>query len=117
MNKPKQWRFDKKAGDLARFAGSGSKQLSGQSSDLKDATSDTVEKVPTNKPDPFQDAIAEYNGAFTSMNDKGISLLLLLECSTDLIELVEQLLNSVVDTPKSFETDIAKIEFHKARCT
>nr|WP_314141509.1 hypothetical protein [uncultured Rhodococcus sp.] len=85
MNKPKQWRFDKKAGDLARFAGSGSKQLSGQSSDLKDATSDTVEKVPTNKPDPFQDAIAEYNGAFTSMNAKGISLLLLLECSTDLM--------------------------------
>ncbi|WP_338891699.1 hypothetical protein [Rhodococcus sovatensis] len=49
------------------------------------------------------------------MNDKCISLLLLRERSTDLIELVEQLVNSVVNTPKSFETDIDKIDIHRAQ--
>lgn len=67
------------------------------------------------KPDPYEEAIAEYNGAFTMMNDAGLSLLRQRERSTDLIELVELLVNSIANTPKSFETDFAEIDVHKAQ--
>lgn len=105
----------KRVGDFTKFARDSSKQLGEQTSDLKDAASDSFGKLTAKKPDPYQEAIVQYNGAFTSMNDKGVSLLLLRERSTDLIELVELLINSVVNTPKSFETDIAKIDIHKAQ--
>ena len=105
----------KRVGDLSKFARGRSKQPGEQTSDLQDTASDTVGKQTAKKPDPYQEAIAEYNGAFTSMNDKGLSLLLLRERSTDLIELVEQLINSIVNSPKSFETDIAKIDINKAQ--
>ncbi|WP_230592705.1 hypothetical protein [Rhodococcoides fascians] len=105
----------KRVGDFTKFARDSSKQLGEQTSDLKDAASDSFGKLTAKKSDPYQEAIVEYNGAFTSMNDKGVSLLLLRERSTDLIELVELVINSVVNTPKSFETDIAKIDIHKAQ--
>lgn len=114
MDKAKQG-FDKAVGGLGRFARSSSKQLIEQTSDLKDATVDTVEKLTAKKADPYEVAIAEYNGAFTSMNDKGLSLLRQRERSTDLIELVELLVNSIVNTPKTFETDFADIDIHKAQ--
>lgn len=113
MDKAKQG-FDKAVGGFGKFARSSSKQLVEQTGDLKNAAVDTVEKLTAKKPDPYEEAIAEYNGAFTSMNDKGLSLLRQRERSTDLIELVELLVNSIVNTPKSFETDFAEIDVHKA---
>lgn len=106
--------FDKAFGGFSKFARSGSKQLVDQTSDLKAAAVDTVEKLTAKKPDPYAKAISEYNGAFTSMNDKGLSLLRQRERSTDLIELVALLVNSIVNTPKSFETDFEEIDFDKA---
>jgi len=32
---------------------------------------ETAERQAPKKPDPYEAAIAEYNGVFTSMNDKG----------------------------------------------
>ncbi|MGO4205673.1 hypothetical protein AB4Z09_28860 [Rhodococcus sp. TAF43] len=114
MDKAKQG-FDKAVGGFGKFARSSSKQLVEQTSDLKDAAVDTVEKLTAKKPGPYEEAIAEYNGAFTSMNDKGLSLLRQRERSTDLIELVELLVNSIVNTPKAFETDFDEIDIHKAQ--
>ncbi|WP_308119280.1 hypothetical protein [Rhodococcus sp. BP-332] len=105
----------KRVGDFTKFARDSSKQVGEQTSELMDSASDTFEKLTAKKPDPYQEAVAEYNAAFTSMNDKGVSLLLLRERSTDLIDLVEHLVNSIVNTPKSFETDIATIDIQKAQ--
>ncbi|OYD67294.1 hypothetical protein [Rhodococcus sp. OK302] len=131
LDKAKQG-FDKAVGGFSKFARSSSKQLVEQTSDLKDAAVgtveklveqtgdlkdaavDTVEKLTAKKPDPYEEAIAEYNGAFTLMNDKGLSLIRQRERSTDLIELVELLVNSVANTPKTFETDFDEIDVHKA---
>lgn len=67
------------------------------------------------KADPYAEAIVKYNGAFTALNEKGVSLLRHRERTADLIELVELLVNSVANTPKSFKTDIEEIDIHKAQ--
>lgn len=105
--------LDKAVGSFGKFARNSSKQLIEQTSDLEDVAVGTAGKLTTKKPDPYEEAIAQYNGAFTSMNDKGLSLLRQRERSTDLIELVELLVNSVAHTPKSFETDFDEIDVHK----
>ncbi|GAB3570615.1 hypothetical protein [Spelaeicoccus albus] len=100
---------------IGMFARSTSAQLLGQAGGLKDAATDTVEKLTAKKPDPYDAAITKYNGAFTAMNDRGLSLLGQRERSADLIELVELLVNSIANTPKSFETVFDEIDVHKAQ--
>jgi hypothetical protein len=100
---------------IGRHARSASVQLVKQVGDLKDAAVDTVDKLTAKMPDPYEEAIAEYNGAFTAMNDKGLSLLRQRERSTDLIELVELLVNSIANSPKSFAIDFDEIDVHKAQ--
>lgn len=75
---------------------------------------ESAQKLSVKKSDPYEVAIAEYNGAFVAMNDNGLALLRQRERSTDLIELVELLVNSVANTPKSFETDFDEIDVHRA---
>lgn len=72
-----------------------------------------VEEMTTKAPDHYDEAVAEYNGVFTAMSDKGVSLLRQRERSTDLIELVEMLVNSIANTPKRFETDVDEIVLNK----
>lgn len=100
---------------IGMSARSTSAQLVEQAGDLKDAIVDTAEKLTAKKPDPYEEAIADYNGAFVAMNDKGLSLLRQRERSTDLVELVELLVNSVANTPKTVETDFDEISAHKAQ--
>lgn len=100
---------------IGKAARTASSHLVEQADNLKGTAVDTVEKLTTKKPDPYEEAIAEYNGAFTAMNDKGLSLLRQRERSTDLIEFVELLVNSIANTPKSFETDFDEIDVHKAQ--
>lgn len=109
--------FGRAADEVGRLARSTSAQVAEQAGDLKDAAEDTIQKLTTKKPDPYEEAIAEYNGAFTAMNDSGLSLLRQRERSTDLIDLVECLVNSIANTPKSFEKDFEEIDVHKAEFT
>lgn len=104
----------KAADSTGKFARDKSEQLVERTGDLRDAAMETVEELTGKKPDPYVEAIAEYNGAFTQMNDKGSSLLRQRERSTDLIELVELLVNSIANTPKSFDADFEEVEYHKA---
>lgn len=99
-------------GKAARIA---STQFVGQVGSVREAAKGRVEKLATKKLDPYDVAIAEYNSIFTVMADKGLSLLRQRERSTDLIELVEQLVNSIANTPKSFDTDRDEIEVHRKR--
>ena len=61
-------------------------------------------------PDPYEVAIDEYNAAYTSMSDAGLELLIVRQRTTDLVELVERLINSIANTPKSFDADVQRIE-------
>ncbi|MFV9423975.1 hypothetical protein [Microbacterium sp. S1037] len=107
--------FGKTVDDMGRLARSTSAQVAEQAGELKDAAGNTLQKLTTKKPDPYEEAIAEYNGAFTAMNDSGLSLLRQRERSTDLVDLVEFLVNSIANTPKSFEKDFDEINFRKAQ--
>jgi hypothetical protein len=91
-----------------------STQIIEHAGSVKDAARGRVEKLTAKAPDPYEEAIAEYNAAFTAMSDKGLALLRQRERSTDLIELVELLVNSIANTPKSFETSFDDIGVHKA---
>lgn len=67
--------------------------------------------------DRLKEAITEYNETYTLMNDHGIQLFNQRVRATDLLETIEYLVNSIANTPKSFEADIKTIhvqqkEFH-----
>ncbi|MFT3661473.1 MAG: hypothetical protein QM809_08760 [Gordonia sp. (in: high G+C Gram-positive bacteria)] len=102
------------ADQLSEQAGQLAEQFSEQAGELKEAATDAVEKLTAKEPDPYEAAIVEYNSAFTSMNDKGVTLLRQRERSADLISFVELLVNSIANTPKSFTTDFESIHFLRA---
>ncbi|MDK1329105.1 hypothetical protein [Arthrobacter sp. zg-Y1143] len=86
------------------------------STHIADQTSQTkkrIEELNTKAPDSYDEAVAEYNGVFTAMSDKGLSLLRQRERSTDLMTFVEMLVNSIANTPKSFRTDFDEILLRK----
>lgn len=62
-------------------------------------------------------AIAEYNDAFTTLNDNGNGLYVLRTRAVDLILNVENLVNSIANRPKSFDTDIAQVESYRMSFT
>jgi len=103
------------AESAAVWAGSTGRKLAEQAGDIKGSAVESAEKLTTKNLDPYEEAIAEYNGAFTAMSDKGLSVLRQRERSTDLIVLVEQLVNSIANTPKSFQTDFDEIHVHRTQ--
>jgi hypothetical protein len=100
--------------EATRRARAASAQVGGRVGDLRDTTKETVEKLAARKPNPYEDAVAEYNRAYTTMNDTGLALLRQRERSTDLIEHVEALVNSIANTPKSFDAAIGRIDVDRA---
>lgn len=82
--------------------------------DATEGSKEKVEKLIAKAADPYEEVLAEYNVAFTAMNDKGLSLLRQRERSADLIEFVELLVNSIANTPKSFDTLLGEISAQKA---
>jgi hypothetical protein len=100
---------------IGKAARTASTQFVGQVGNVKVAAKGRVEKLTEKKPDPYEVAVAEYNAVFTAMADRGLSLLRQRERSTDLIELIEHLVNSIANTPKSFDTDFEEIEVHRQR--
>ncbi|WP_219814289.1 MULTISPECIES: hypothetical protein [unclassified Rathayibacter] len=83
-----------------------------QAGDLREAA---AEKFGPRSLQSYEEVTAEYNRAFTAMSDDGLSLLRQRERSTDLIALVELVVNSIANTPKSFSRDFEQIELDRAR--
>lgn len=59
--------------------------------------------------DKLRKAIDEYNATYTLMSDKGTNLYIQRERSIDLIKNVENLINSIANHPKEFDTTISEI--------
>ncbi|PPG18128.1 hypothetical protein C5D36_02430 [Rathayibacter sp. AY1C6] len=100
------------AGDLSKRARSATTQVMEQAGDLREAA---AEKFGPRSLQSYEEVTAEYNRAFTAMSDDGLSLLRQRERSTDLIALVELVVNSIANTPKSFSRDFEQIELDRAR--
>lgn len=58
-------------------------------------------------------ASEEYNDAYTQMNDKGVRLLTERLRSSDSIDYVENLVNSIANHPKKFDTDFETIKMNR----
>lgn len=108
--------FDKSTEGLGKVTENISKVSRVASTNVADHASNAkkkMEELTTKSPDPYDEAVAEYNAVFTEMNDHGVSLFHQRNRSTDLIELIEMLVNSIANAPKFFETDFEEIAFHK----
>ena len=57
----------------------------------------------------LESSITEYNDAYTLMNDKGVRLFVERTRAVDTINLVENLVNSIANRPKSFDSDFQEI--------
>lgn len=101
--------FGKVTENVRRVSRATSTHVAGQATNAKKK----IEALTAKAPDPYDEAVAEYNSVFTAMNDNGVSLLHQRNRSTDLIALIEMLVNSMANTPKSFETDFNDIAVNK----
>lgn len=81
----------------------------------KASSHQVIDKFVSKKSDPYDDAIAQYNGAYTSLHDKGLTLLRQRERSVDLIAHVERLINSIAHTPRSFEADLHDVHVKRTQ--
>lgn len=79
-------------------------------------------RVPGRKPealepsdlDTHEQAIIDYNAAYTAMSDAGLALLRQRERTADLLELAEALVNSIANTPKSFAKTFEAVDLNRA---
>lgn len=60
--------------------------------------------------DELRKAVDQYNDAYTTMNDNGASLYNERTRAVDLIVHIENLVNSIANRPKEFDTEIAEIK-------
>lgn len=88
-------------------------QLVHKSKKSRSAEKSPYEKKAKSLNDQLQEAITEYNDAYTSFNDHGIRLFNQRERAIDLLENVEELINSIANRPKEFDTVIAQIQIEK----
>lgn len=59
--------------------------------------------------DELRQAVDTYNSTYTELNDYGMKLFVQRERSIDLLTNIENLINSIANHPKSFDTDVEEI--------
>lgn len=65
----------------------------------------------------LQGVVAEYNDAYTIMNDKGVQLFVERSRAVDSISFVESLVNSIANRPKSFDAEFEEIHTNRKKFT
>ena len=63
--------------------------------------------------DQLKAAVANYNATYTMLNDHGTQLFNQRERALDLLGNIENLINSIANHPKKFDTEIAEIQIKK----
>lgn len=63
--------------------------------------------------DQLHNAVNRYNAAYAEFENNGSEILRQRERSVDLLENVENLVNSIANHPKNFDTDFKEIQFYK----
>ncbi len=94
--------------------------ISEKASEVKDMAMDAKEDI-TNKLTELdrmlESSITEYNNTYTLMNDKGMQLYVERCRAVDTINNVENLVNSIANHPKSFDTDFEEINVNRKEFT
>ena len=76
-----------------------------------------VDEIMDDGAEEYEAAIFAYNAAYTDMNDRGALLLRQRERAIDVIAFSEQLVNSIANRPKSFDTDFEEISIQRKEFT
>ena len=80
------------------------------------AKEDITEKL-TELDRMLESSVTEYNDAYTLMNDKGVQLYVERTRAIDTISFVENLVNSIANRPKTFDTDFEEINTNRSQFT
>ena len=87
--------------------------IKGEASDLKEKaiqTKDEITEKITELDRMLEESITEYNDAYTLMNDKGVKLFVERNRAVDSMENVRNLVNSIANHPKEFDSEFEMIE-------
>ena len=63
----------------------------------------------------LSESVTEYNDAYTLMNDKGVQLYVERTRAIDTITIIEKIVNSIANRPKSFDTEFEEISMNRKR--
>jgi hypothetical protein len=89
-----------------------------EASGLKDKaiqTKDEIEEKVTELDRMLEASITEYNNTYTLMNDKGVKLFVERNRAVDAIDNVKNLINSIANHPKDFDTSFEKIDHNRTQ--
>lgn len=101
---------------IAAQANAAGEAIGARAADIRDAaisTKDDIAAKITELDRILEQAITEYNDAYTLMNDKGLCLYIARQRSCDSIALVESIVSSIANHPKSFDDNFVAIETHR----
>lgn len=108
------------AAELKEKAKAATDSLVDKAAEVKDAAvsakEDITDKI-TELDRMLKESVTEYNDAYTLMNDKGVQLYVERTRALDTISFVEDLVNSIANKPKSFETDFEDIQMNRKKFT
>lgn len=82
-------------------------------SDKKEKPSKKEAEPKVELDDALRMAVDRYNDAYTTMNDNGTALHRERTRALDMIVHIEDLVNSIANRPKEFDTEIAEIQTHR----
>lgn len=107
-------------GSMKDRAAQASDYLSDKAAAVKNAAMDTKEDIDAKLKEldrMLEQSITDYNDAYTLMNDKGIQLYVERCRAVDAISNVEDLVNSIANRPKTFDSEFEEIRVNKSHFT
>ena len=90
--------------------------VSGKANEIKEsamAIKEDINEKLTELDRMLGESITEYNNAYTLMNDKGVHFFVERNRAVDTIGFVENMINSIANRPKSFESDFEDIKTNR----
>lgn len=103
----------KKGAEAMKVAGNFLAKKAVQVKDAAVTAKDDIKEKLTELDRMLESTVTEYNDAYTLMNDKGVRLYVERCRATDTISNVEQLINSIANRPKSFDTEFEQIDINR----
>lgn len=79
----------------------------------KQGTQDDNKEKQGSLDDQLHDAVNRYNAAYAELENNGSTILRQRERSVDLLENVENVINSIANHPKNFDADFKEIHLYK----
>ena len=93
----------------AKVVGDKATEIKDSAMAMKDEIADKIGELDR----MLEESISEYNAAYTTMNDYGVQLFVERSRAVDSISFVENLINSIANHPKSFDSDFEEIRMNR----